>query len=204
MRARRTDAPRKTAITMAVMAPGPRSPAHTQTHICVVLLIRAGYKEVVVCSRSVCKCLIYPPLWCPGRVWDGRSQGWRTVESSRPGKVFWWWRHWVVLQTWCQGCLWLLRQDLGLSLQNKKHSTYCWACRAASAHCFVKAVLHWKACGFANGSVWFAFWTLRPWGWKAAHVAPSVTALSIRTSLLEMNILSVKATGSCLSCFSWP
>lgn len=29
MRARRTDAPRKTAITMAVMAPGPKTPAHT-------------------------------------------------------------------------------------------------------------------------------------------------------------------------------
>lgn len=32
MRARRTDAPRKTAMTMAVMAPGPSTPAHTHTH----------------------------------------------------------------------------------------------------------------------------------------------------------------------------
>lgn len=30
MRARRTDAPRKTAITMAVMAPGPSTPGHTK------------------------------------------------------------------------------------------------------------------------------------------------------------------------------
>lgn len=30
MRARRTDAPRKTAITMAVMAPGPSTPEHTK------------------------------------------------------------------------------------------------------------------------------------------------------------------------------
>lgn len=103
MRARRTDAPRKTAITMTVMAPGPSTPEHTKRGCGLTSQPRNLISELGYSLNLLRR-------W-PGRGCCPCSQRWRAAPSC-PGTGLWWWCHLEVLQIWYPGCPWILSPSL--------------------------------------------------------------------------------------------